>query len=95
MMVKKVILQSLGGYRPTLDSLVAEWMRLGVRYVGVVGVDAELIEAIIDEVSVGDGTCPYFMRTAGHDRADSLEDAVALAEQLSDPITGPCELVEF
>jgi hypothetical protein len=46
--LRKIVLHSLGGYRPELDALVAGWIADGVKYVGVVGVDASLIEDIVD-----------------------------------------------
>lgn len=56
---KKIVLHSLGGYRPELDALIADWMQRGVTYVGVVGVDASHIEDMIDEMAVGDGSSVY------------------------------------
>ena len=54
--IKKVVLLSRQGYRRALDMLVAAWIQEGIRYVGVVGVDASKIEDIIDELCVGDGS---------------------------------------
>lgn len=55
---RKIVLHSRSGLRPGLDALVAEWMREGVQYVGVVGVDAEDIVEAIDWFCIGDGTDP-------------------------------------
>ncbi len=92
---RKIILHSLNGYRPALDSLVYAWMKEGVKYVGVVGVDASKIEDIINELSVGDGSASYFMLTASHGHDETLEDAVFLAEQLTDEFAGKAVVVEF
>ena len=61
---------------------------------GVVGVDAAKLEDIVDELCVGDGTDPYFMLTASHP-GESLEDALALANILTDEYAGPVEVIEF
>jgi hypothetical protein len=87
--------------------MVEAWVLEGVRYVGVVGVDASRIEDIIDELCVGDGSSPYFMLTAAHDSTESVEDAVMRAESITDIIdpgaagdeavtlVGPVDLIEF
>ena len=87
MTVRKIVLHSLRGYRPALDALVETWIQEGVKYVGVVGVDASKIEDIVDELCVGDGSAgtePYFMMTASHSPDETVRDAIALAEQVSD-----------
>ena len=93
---RKIVLHSLRGYRLELDALVANWIREGVQYVGVIGVDAAHIEDVIDTLCVGDGSDPYFMLTASHDSDETLEDAVFLAGKLSEGVgSGPVEVVEF
>jgi hypothetical protein len=74
--------------------LVRAWIRDGVEYVGVVGVDAARIEDAIDELCVSDGAEPYFMLTASHGPDESLDDALFLANQLSEP-AGPVDVVEL
>lgn len=91
--IKKVVLHSRQGYRRALDMLVAAWIQEGIRYVGVVGVDASKIEDIIDELCVGDGSDPYQMLTASHAPNETLEDAIFLAEQLSDEFAGEVRVV--
>lgn len=93
--IRKIVLHSRHGYRPELDSMVAQWMQEKVGYVGVIGVDAARIEDVIDDLCVGDGSNPYFMLTASHDKDESLEDAVFLAEQLSGELAGGVRVVEF
>ncbi|MCW4456373.1 hypothetical protein OK348_16455 [Flavobacterium sp. MXW15] len=92
---RKIVLHSLHGYRPELDSLVAGWIEEGVKYVGVVGVDAAWIEDAIDSMCVGDGSAPYFMLTASHGPDETLADAVFLAEQLSGDLSGTATVIEF
>jgi hypothetical protein len=45
---------------------VEEFIRDGVTFVAVAGGDASLIEDIIDEVCVGDGTRPFEMLPSSH-----------------------------
>jgi hypothetical protein len=91
---RKIVLHSLQGYRLELDALVAGWIQEGVKYVGVVGVDASHIEDTIDELCIGDGPNPYFMLTASHGSDETVNDAVFLATQVSE-LGGPVEVVEF
>lgn len=58
----RVLLRCSRGYRLELDALVAAWMQEGVKYVGVLGVDASKVEDIIDELCVGDGSNPNIVR---------------------------------
>jgi len=96
MAVTKIVLHSLTGYRPELDSLVEGWINAGIKYVGVVGVDASQIEDLIDEICVGDGSEPYFMLTASHQSDETLQDAITLAELINgDPYVGQIQVVEF
>jgi hypothetical protein len=90
---RKIVLHSKSGLRPGLDELVAEWMREGVQYVGVVGVDAEDIEEAIDWFCIGDGSDPYDMLTAAHAFPETMDDAIALATQIDFP--GDVSIVEF
>lgn len=82
---RKIVLHSIGGLRPGLDVLVEEWMREGVQYVGVVGIDAEDIVEAIDWFCIGDGTRPYEMLTASHADPETMDDAIALASQVDFP----------
>ena len=56
---RKIVLHSKRGYHPDLDALVADWMKEGVKYVGVIGVNASYVEEMIDELCVGDGSDPH------------------------------------
>jgi hypothetical protein len=93
--IRKIVVLSLAGYRPEFDALVQSWIRNGVNYVGIVGVDAEKLEDIVDELCVGDGTGePYFMLTASH-AGEPLSEALALANTLTGEYAGPVQVVEF
>ena len=92
---KKIVLHSVSGYRPELDALVAQWKRRGVIYVGVVGVDAAKIEDAIDGLVVGDGFSDYSMLTACHPEPATLDEAKALATQLTGEFAGPFEVIEL
>lgn len=95
MIAPKIVLHSTAGYRPELDELVADWMNRGVKYVGVVGVDSSRLDDIIDELCIGDGSHPYEMLTAFHSPGENLQDALALASQISDEFGSGVEVVEF
>jgi hypothetical protein len=74
--------------------LVEQFMRDGVRFVGVVGPECAKVEEIIDEVVVGDGTRePYFMLTSSHPDM-TIADAVEFAESLSGEYEGEAHVVE-
>jgi hypothetical protein len=106
-MSRRIVLHSLSGYRPELDALVQRWMEQGVKYVGVVGVDASRIEDAIDDLCIGNGERPYFMVTAAHDADESLADALMLARHMTEICEGegedevviqmddPVEVIEF
>ena len=89
----KIVLHCPTGYRTELQALVDEWMRAGVRYVGVVGEEASQVEDMIDELCVGDGSAPYFMLTAFHAPPASLGDAIEFAEQLGEEQGGAVQVI--
>ena len=90
---RKIVLHSTRELGPGLDVLVEAWMREGVRYVGVVGIDADDIVEAIDRFCIGDGTRPYDMLTASHAEPETMDDALALASQVDIP--GEVSVVEF
>jgi hypothetical protein len=90
----KIVLHCPKGLHGGLEPLVQAFIRDGVAFVAVVGSDASLIEDIIDEVCVGDGTRPYEMLTSSHP-GDSLAMVVEFAKSLSLEYAGPVEVVEF
>jgi len=53
--VTRIVLHCPPGYLVELDFLVKAWVAEGVKYVGVVGLDASKLEDIIDNLCVGMG----------------------------------------
>lgn len=91
----RILLRCSRGYKLELDGLVAAWIQEGVKYVGVLGVDASKIEDIIDELCVGDGSNPYPMLTASHAPQETIDDAMSLAKQLSGGFVGEVRIVDL
>lgn len=78
---------------PSLDILVEDFLRDGVDLVAVAGKDPAMVEDIIDELIVGDGSDPSrFINTTSH---DSLEEALGFAESWSIDMLGEVQLVEL
>ena len=90
----KIVLHSKSGYRPELDSLIEQFIRDGVKFVGVVGDDCVKIEDIIDEIVVGGGNNDNFILTSSHP-GESLEEVVEFARSLSLEYMGEVQVVEF
>jgi hypothetical protein len=91
----KIVLHCPDGYRMELDQLVERFIADGVRFVGVVGVDCQRIEDIVDELVVGDGSEPgRFILTSSHPN-EILADAVAFARSLSDEFSGEPQVIEL
>jgi len=90
---KKIILHCREGYSPQLDSLVEEFIRDGVTFVGVVGKDCAKVEEIIDEIVVGDGERDYHLLTSSHPD-ETVEQAVRFAESLTGEFAGEVHIVE-
>jgi hypothetical protein len=89
----KIVLHCPRGYRIELDSLVRAWVAEGVKYVGVIGLDAAKVEDIIDELCVGDGSNSHQMLTASHGADETMEDALFLAEHLTGELAGDVRVV--
>jgi len=90
---QKVVLHCPVGYRMVLDALVEQFVADGVKFVGVVGQDCNLIEDIIDELVVGDGTDPTrFLLTSSHP-GESIEDVVEFARCVSSAGDGEPQVV--
>ena len=90
---KKIVLHCRNGYQPKLDSLVEEFIRDGVVFVGVVGTDCAKVEDIIDELVVGVGDRDYDLLTSSHPD-ESVEDAVRFADSLTGKYEGESHIVE-
>ena len=92
---KKIVLHCPRGLHRPIDTLIADFMKCGVIFVGVVGKDAAQIEDIIDWSCIGeDGADLYHMLTASHE-GETVEEAVDLAERLTGDYAGPVQVVEF
>jgi hypothetical protein len=89
---KKIVLRSRWGYHPGLDTLVADFRRDGVLFVGVVGKDCDLIEDIIDELCQDNGDAR--MLTSSYVDG-TVEEALSFANALSGAYAGSVEVVEF
>ena len=90
----KIVLHCRSSQRPDLEPLVEAFLRDGVKFVGVVGVDASHVEDIIDEIVVGDGTnSERFILTSSHEN-ESLAEAVEFARSLSSEYSGEVQVVE-
>ena len=92
---KKIVLRSRWGYHPGLDTLVADFRRDGVLFVGVVGKDCDIIEDIIDELCQDDDAsgAPAMLTSSYVD--GTVEEAVSFAETLGGVYSGAVEVVEF
>jgi hypothetical protein len=92
--LRKIVVHSISGLHPEFSALVAEWIKEGVVFLGIVGVDAAKLEDVADDVAVGDGSDPYFLLTTSHPD-ESLADAVEFAEMLTGGHAGPVQVLEF
>jgi hypothetical protein len=91
---KKIVLHCPQGYQARVDTLVSEFIRDGVSFVGVVGQDCARVEDIIDELVVGDGTRePYSMLTSSHPD-ETVAEAVEFAEALTGEYAGEVHVIE-
>jgi hypothetical protein len=91
---RKIVVHSTSGLRPEFSALVAEWIKEGVVFLGIVGLDAAKLEDVADDVAVGDGSNPYFLLTTSHP-GESLGDVVEFAEMLTGEHAGPVRVVDF
>ncbi len=91
---KKIVLYCPDGYQSQLDTLVEEWIRHRVVFVGVVGKDCEKVHDIIDELCVGDGSRVHDMLTSWH-TGETVEDVIEQSYGLSGHQDGPVEVVEL
>jgi hypothetical protein len=85
---KRIVIHCHQGYDPRLDRLVEDFIRDGVRFVAVVGVDCARVEDIIDELVVGDGTRDYDLLTSSHP-GETVAEVVAFAKALTLGLEGP------
>ncbi len=90
---KKIVLHCREGYTPRLNSLVEEFIRDGVIYIGVVGNDCTKVEDVIDEIVVGDGSRDYHLLTSSHP-GESVETALHFADSLTGEFEGKAHVVD-
>ncbi len=91
----KVVLHCPNGYKHELDGMVEDFIASGVSFVGVVGKDCSLVEDIIDELVVGDGSDEgRYILTSSHE-GESVEDAIEFANSLTSEFEGESQLVEL
>lgn len=91
---KKIVLHCRNGYLPRIHTLVEEFIRDGVIFVGVVGKDCALVEEIIDEIVVGVGDRDYHLLTSSHANA-SLDEAIGFADSLTGEFEGKAHVIEI
>lgn len=91
----RIVLHSTRGSNHELETLVPTWIRQGVKYVGVVGANAAMIEDTIDDLCLGDGSNSYFMVTVAHAKDETLDDAMALAQTFSEEYPGAVQIVDI
>ena len=63
---KKIVLNCPHGASSKLTPIVEEFIRDEVMFVEVVGKDCSLVEDLIDEIVVGNGTRDAFILTSSH-----------------------------
>ena len=91
----KIVLHCRTGVPKGIDTQMEAFIADGVKYVGVVGQDAELTEDIIDECVVGDGSDhTRYILTASH-KVESVEYALQFAQSLTGEFEGAVQLVEL
>jgi hypothetical protein len=92
--LSKVVLHCISGIPKGLPQLVEAFIEDGVKFVGVVGKDAALIEDLIDECVVGDGADEQrFILTSNHE-GETLDDAMEFANCLTGEYEGKVQLIE-
>ena len=82
MYASKIVLHCPTGYKLRLDALVEDFIRDGVRFVGVVGKDCAKVEDIIDELVVGEGDRDYHLLTSSHP-GESVAEVIEFARSLT------------
>ncbi len=91
----KLVLHCRNGYEFRLDSMVEEFIKDGVKFVGVVGKDCSKVEDIIDQLVIGvDGNRDYDLLTSSHE-GKSIEEAVEFAKALTGEFAGEVQVVEL
>jgi len=90
----KIVLHAASPYSPALEEFVEACIRDKVALVCVVGEQCQLVEDIIDELVVGDGSDETrFITTTSHPN-QPLAEVVAFANAWSEP-RGEAEEVKY
>jgi hypothetical protein len=91
---QKIVIHSKSGATNALEALVEQFISDGVRFVAVAGKDCALMEDIIDEIVVGDGSDnTRFILTSSHP-GESLEEVMQFARIITEG-TGEPQLIEL
>ena len=88
---KKIVLHTPSGCVPSLEGLVEQFIRDGVRLVAVVGKDSARIEDAVDAVVEDSG---HFVLTSSHPD-ETLDEVVEFARCLTGEYAGDVEIVEL
>lgn len=92
---RKVVLHCTSTKRSGLDELVEQFLRDGVKFVGVVGEECSFVEDLIDEIVVGDGVDDTrFILTSSHPN-ETLDKAIQFARSLTGEYAGDVQVVEL
>ena len=91
----KVVLNCSRGYRTELDAMVEQFIADGVKFVAVAGSDCSLVEDIIDELVVGDGSDESrYILTSSHP-GEPLVNVVEFARTAISEPAGEPQVVEL
>jgi hypothetical protein len=91
----KVVLNCISGNNATLGALVERFLTEGVKYVAVAGVDCVLVEDLIDELVVGDGSDENrYILTSSHP-SESLEAVIAFARTIAEGESTDPQIIEI
>ena len=91
---QKIVIYSKAGAKDSLDQLVEQFIIDGVKFVAVAGMDCALVEDIIDELVVGDGSDDKrFILTSSHP-GESLDEVIQFARSIGEGAGEP-QLVEL
>ena len=91
----KIVLHCPTGYKLALDQLVEDFLRDGVKFVGVVGGDCERVEDIVDELVVGDGSDQTRSLLTSSHAGQTVGEAIEFAHSLSGEYGGEVQVVEL
>ena len=91
---QKVVIHSKSGAPKSLEQLVEQFITDRVQFIAVAGVNCALIEDLIDEIVVGDGSDDTrFILTSSHP-GESLEEVMQFARMMTEGAGEP-QLVEL